>query len=339
MNNDLHTIFSGSGCPSHQQLKDYFENKLSGKEKHLIEEHLIDCEMCTDELEGISFMKDPEKLDAIIEGINSNLNTHDTRIIPLKLIYRLAGVAAVSILVIGTYFILQYLSDPQQDSMIAGKTEPIEEKAAKKGKGRVVADPIEVIEEEQVEEEGEPPAMELIMEPIVATDKHGEEVIEEILLPEMGGIAGAGAEIALYEEDNDDAEPVPAVEEYALQNLAKSSRGAKSAKSAPLESVFDKNVINIAYQKFDSGKYRSASNILKELVTSNPDDDKANYHLAYCYYELNKVKKTLEILKKILSNPQNDYYSEARSLLEKIVDDRGKYSSEALELLNLIKSQ
>ena len=49
MNNDLkHTIYNPTDCLSEKMLFDYIDNKLNQKERHIVEKHLLDCEMCSD---------------------------------------------------------------------------------------------------------------------------------------------------------------------------------------------------------------------------------------------------------------------------------------------------
>lgn len=48
----LHTIFEHNDCLTEEQLLAYTENKLSNKERNLVERHTIDCKFCSDAIEG-----------------------------------------------------------------------------------------------------------------------------------------------------------------------------------------------------------------------------------------------------------------------------------------------
>ena len=50
--NNRHIIFKNSECVDKETLIEYKRNKLTGEHKHVVEEHLIDCELCSDALEG-----------------------------------------------------------------------------------------------------------------------------------------------------------------------------------------------------------------------------------------------------------------------------------------------
>jgi Putative zinc-finger len=62
MNEHFNDIFVTTGCPTQQQLLDYVQGKLTAEEQHEVEMHLSDCELCSDALEGLSAIKDKEKI-------------------------------------------------------------------------------------------------------------------------------------------------------------------------------------------------------------------------------------------------------------------------------------
>ena len=51
-----------SGCIRQDILLKYLKGELSGKERNLVERHLLECEMCSDELEGLSNLLEPERV-------------------------------------------------------------------------------------------------------------------------------------------------------------------------------------------------------------------------------------------------------------------------------------
>lgn len=56
MEQSLHNkIFAPTGCLSEEQLLKYSNNTLPQKEKHKVEKHLLECELCTDAMEGFAF--------------------------------------------------------------------------------------------------------------------------------------------------------------------------------------------------------------------------------------------------------------------------------------------
>ncbi|NQV01666.1 MAG: zf-HC2 domain-containing protein, partial [Bacteroidia bacterium] len=117
MTDNLHTIFSGSGCPTHNQLKAYLDDRLPRDEKHQIESHLADCEMCSDEIEGLSLLSDPYRLPAIVEELEHRIAAGNVRIFHLNTKMIMAA-AAVIILLTGAIFIFRYIIHNQQEPML-----------------------------------------------------------------------------------------------------------------------------------------------------------------------------------------------------------------------------
>ena len=62
-------------CLSSQEMLDYTQGILSTQEQHRIEKHLLDCEFCSDALEGIQMMKNPNSLLAIEEELNLEIDS------------------------------------------------------------------------------------------------------------------------------------------------------------------------------------------------------------------------------------------------------------------------
>jgi len=47
-----HIIFNNSDCVEKETLIEYKRDKLSSEQKHFVEQHLVDCELCSDALDG-----------------------------------------------------------------------------------------------------------------------------------------------------------------------------------------------------------------------------------------------------------------------------------------------
>ena len=60
-----HKIFIRTDCVSEQTMFDYIDKKLSAKESHSVEKHLLHCELCSDALEGLELTKTRTRIAAI----------------------------------------------------------------------------------------------------------------------------------------------------------------------------------------------------------------------------------------------------------------------------------
>ncbi len=67
--------FNESGCLTLEALEKYLNNELDGDDFKIINNHLKECELCSDALEGLELVKDKEKLNSMISEINENLNS------------------------------------------------------------------------------------------------------------------------------------------------------------------------------------------------------------------------------------------------------------------------
>ncbi len=68
-------IFQSSTCLTQDELIRYHQNKMSESEKHLVEHHLTDCELCSEALEGIVLLPDMNSLENASEKINAKYLT------------------------------------------------------------------------------------------------------------------------------------------------------------------------------------------------------------------------------------------------------------------------
>lgn len=116
MNDHKHKIFNPTDCIPEQTMFDYIDNKLSAKERHAVEKHLLDCGFCSDALEGLELVKDRERIGIINQKVNEYIATTTSRKI-VSINYRtIVAVAAGLALLIGSVFYFnQFTSDKSMD--------------------------------------------------------------------------------------------------------------------------------------------------------------------------------------------------------------------------------
>ncbi|MEO8112274.1 MAG: hypothetical protein ABI594_19660 [Ginsengibacter sp.] len=74
MNDDLLKILSNSNKDiDNQKLMDYVSGKLSEKEKHDLEEAMVDSEIMNDAIEGLAGFKNKKDVTALVDQLNLNL--------------------------------------------------------------------------------------------------------------------------------------------------------------------------------------------------------------------------------------------------------------------------
>jgi tetratricopeptide (TPR) repeat protein len=110
---NIYNIHSSTGdCLTEQQMFDYIDNKLPPKDSYIVEKHLLDCELCSDAMEGLALVKDRNILKEtrkMAENLVLSGPKKQGKVIQLwsKNKTRLA-IAAGIILVGGTMMVLKY---------------------------------------------------------------------------------------------------------------------------------------------------------------------------------------------------------------------------------------
>jgi len=116
-----HTIFTDTDCISEQTMFDYIDKKLSSKECHFVEKHLLHCELCSDALEGLELTKNRNKIAEINQKINERIviptdkKENRTIVFNYKVIMSIA--ATVLLLVGAVFFFNQVNKQSGTDNM------------------------------------------------------------------------------------------------------------------------------------------------------------------------------------------------------------------------------
>jgi len=336
MTEKLHTIFSSSGCPSGEDLQLYLQSKLPDEEAHRIEAHLADCEMCSDELEGLSLLKDPDRLPEIVENLEHRMAAKHVRILRLKPSLFLAA-AAVIVLLIGTIFIFRFvvplhqkplLTEQQATTNISAEKEVpvlIEEEVSnetveqhipmdgkkKKSEARSekIANEIEVNPAIIIEEPLPDIALEQVEVKTLDISGKG-ETEPQILQDKINGVQQT--QLAETKETIEDSAPqLPPY--FGGKNIRLGSGiGGVSSQQMGI------NFMTMAIEQFELQNFPEASKLFQEVISQEPENYKAMYHLALCYIDMDKQKKALRVLERLMEDPDSTYYKKAIDLTIKI---------------------
>ncbi len=114
MNDSLkHIIFTETDCISEQTMFDYIDKKLSAKENHSVEKHLLHCELCSDAMEGLELVKNRSLISAVNQNIRERIAApvikKETKTILFY--YKLAAsIAAAIVLLLGGVFFFDQIN-------------------------------------------------------------------------------------------------------------------------------------------------------------------------------------------------------------------------------------
>jgi len=112
MNDKWHDILNKSGQITEQKLMDYLEGRLSPDDAHEVEKLMVDSGFLDDAVEGLSQMKDKQKIAGILQELNGHLKTRtkpkkkkNLLIIPDQLTLAVATTITVLLLIVIAYVI------------------------------------------------------------------------------------------------------------------------------------------------------------------------------------------------------------------------------------------
>lgn len=118
MSSDLLNILSNSNKDiDNQKLMDYISGKLSGMDKHEVEQWMIDNNFESEALEGLQTVKNKKDLDTYVSQLNKELNHYlqqkkhrrDRKKIK-EIPWSYVAIVVVLLLVIIVYFVIHKIS-------------------------------------------------------------------------------------------------------------------------------------------------------------------------------------------------------------------------------------
>ncbi|MBM3405025.1 MAG: tetratricopeptide repeat protein [Bacteroidetes bacterium] len=335
MDDNISNRYSRSVCPTEQVLEDYFFERLPEEEKHTIEQHLLDCNMCSDVLDGLGQMEDPGAVDKIIQEVHRKMDIPGRRQGQFR--RRILAVVAVFALLIGSWFIFRFIFHPggEEDKYLAKETN---------------RKPAEITERINTQQRDMPPHPEKTGE--MEKEKKAEErrlVVEsepvhEVPKPEGTGISGQLTEVIPVPEEtvqpeltlstviskSEDIQKYPEGEPVDLslpaiggistiiaekqETMAWNTLGLMEAKSRRAGA----NSLETAMEEFRRGEYAVAILHFKHALKAQKDTMKIFYHLGYCYLEQADTLSARMYLEKVVQDPGNEYFAPAKNLQQKL---------------------
>lgn len=108
------TPFTKKSCLTQEQMHKYIEGRLSDKERFIIEKHLIDCDLCSEAVEGLSRLSGAES-EASVTSLGHRIHTRlsgpeKKKSIP-KAMYAIAAVVILGLISVLTLFTKKPLNE------------------------------------------------------------------------------------------------------------------------------------------------------------------------------------------------------------------------------------
>jgi hypothetical protein len=117
-----HTIYSSTECLSEQTMFDYIDNRLSPKERHIAEKHMLDCELCADAIEGLEMVSDRTRISVINKTINEFITPiaeKETKIVSFNYRTAFSIAAGIALLIGGVFFFNKFTLNETKSSDVA----------------------------------------------------------------------------------------------------------------------------------------------------------------------------------------------------------------------------
>jgi TolA-binding protein len=348
-------IFQTTDCLSEETMKAWLNNELSAEDKHIVEQHLADCPMCADALEGLSYMKNPDQLGKYINLINAEV---DARIRPKRrtLIYRIKpaySIAAALILLFGIAYILKIsFFDFKQDSAVAEQMIENTEKAKEP-----FDETLPVIEEEK-EEHAESTEVEEDTDVRPEETGHNEDSkiteSEERLAAENKTVPEAVSEPTvatdeLEETTEEAADLTPTIKDLQsrLKKQAETEETTETSEEKKDEAVFFGNTRS-HLESSEGGDEPKEKKLLSKRGNNTALIEK-DYENAVKLYKADKLKDAAKIFDRIMVNgglhqydamwfraliyKANNNPDKAIELFEKVAESKTKFSKQAAKEL------
>ncbi|MBK7183930.1 MAG: energy transducer TonB [Bacteroidetes bacterium] len=107
-----HKIYTSTECISEDVMYNYIDKKLSAQEEHQVEKHLLDCELCSDALEGLTISHDRKIIHSIKTEVDKKLLATEktTRVVHFNYRGIWAIAAGLLLLIGGVFFFNQFMT-------------------------------------------------------------------------------------------------------------------------------------------------------------------------------------------------------------------------------------
>lgn len=115
MQSNRSSLFQSSTCLSKEQLVLYHEHKISAADTHALERHLVDCELCSEALEGIALLTSMDMLDKVTDDIQKKYSVKEKEIPFYKQNTVWYAAASVVLIAIFGWVINNYVQNSKQE--------------------------------------------------------------------------------------------------------------------------------------------------------------------------------------------------------------------------------
>ena len=350
MAGNFQNILDHRNCIPEDKLLEYIAGRLSPQEANRVEQHLLECELCSDALEGLKMLH-PDKSKEITAELNRKIdarleNVKGGKVVQFSSFYRIAAILVLAALFGGGYWLVRNTSDNKsialnESGSLKKDSLPIQFESP--------AGSIAVPETVSVKKEYASTTPKFLPEnKNVAAQTATSEAAKDINDTRINTHDGAkskndiaiiqtdsfysGDEIAMAErevnitaqnqasnaiEDYHSSQGAPAAETKSagksMDNMSKKS----AAFDVTSDTLNNELLFNRGKSNYDKKKFDIAANDFEKLIkdTSSKYYDDSKWFLANCYMRTNRTIQARKLLQEI-SNSNSVHKREAFGLLQ-----------------------
>jgi hypothetical protein len=123
--NDMKSIFATRPCLSLPEVETYLNNQCSGQQLQEVENHLLDCPLCSAAVEGLAQEERLDELPQVLAALKPPLPKSSHRVKPQRMAW-INRAAAVALLLIIAYAGYHYWGAISQERLFAQNFHPME---------------------------------------------------------------------------------------------------------------------------------------------------------------------------------------------------------------------
>ncbi len=337
-NTKLYSIFEPTICPSETILREYATGKLSRQQNFKIEKHAVNCEMCSDLIDGYSIISDKKRLNIIENELNEKIDE--------KIYYRKKrrnfswlssklAIASTVILLIGSALFLNYSIDNNSEKYFAEHFKPIQtnelskknaiieeenilEEKTSKAENDVLPDTVTSVVEKTEKKDALPSELENEavdnIEEIIDLENEEDEVaannddlLEETVIEDISDNFNEGEnkseELNLtLTKKSKKSDSQQRAKTDAITTITQPSRALKEDASAAgaTSTTVD---CEIALDEYSAENYEASVEYFRKCLQANPHNTQALLFISISYLSLDDSKKAIRNLKKLLTIP------------------------------------
>jgi len=334
-------------CIPSEMLLRYLKGDLSGVERNRVERHVASCPMCSDELEGLSQLKNPEQIDEISNSLNERIDLlveepWDER----SVLRTYLKIAAVIVLFIGISSVIYFMVSRKPSDIVHNYAEmemleqvspPMEVDSNKDQMMQQIggvdltenqkakSTPKSARKEESLSKEEK--SVKYVAPVIVDSVKSEDEMfaaVEVVDEPEEEYVViAADSNEENLKESTDSVKIAELVTSQAapvsVDKKSEVSR-AQLANEELAKGFSAKKETRVSYNEekqtaigmFNVAKYKEALKIFNRLYKNYPNNDSIIYYKSVANFKLNRFEETIKSIAPLTVKSLSVFYNEAK---------------------------